>query len=543
MRGSREGFALAVVLLVSLVALGAVVGAAFLAVTSARQVAVGERRATTALLVAESGLNTLVARGAAPAYAYDSDVDATVADWLTRTGLDSYDIVTTDGTDVGTVNLTALNEDATAGTVTIRSEGVSPDDSRRVVLQTYELRQAIRDSGPGLFANAALITQERLDTNSAKSNLIGRGDTVDDWTFGDRVISESQPGDYFETEDGTLYRVGSLREDGDYDVTPINPVGAMTTLPGNEPGTLVPYAVAEEDGLSAPYGDTFAVSGSYLYEEGTEIRLGEFGRATVESVDGEAGTITVSWTTLPTEATLAEGTPIRTVIPSAITENGNCPTGPNIDSKLPQGCEIEDLSNVFEKVFGDCDQRCLYEIANGTYEPAEGEAVPSGAYYGPTTTDSWPEGGQVTGVTWIDGAQTGDFNSRGKGSKSSDEGALCGDGVVVLNTGTYDTEGEDFDGQNSTINLNVSGCDFKGILYVVGDLGIQGNLESFSGTIIVQTESGTQVQGGGRGPGGAEKAVYDPIAIRNALAGIPRGGSNVSDGLLGPIRASFRFGR
>src|SRR6056297_2571918 len=172
---TQSGFAVAVVLLVSAVALAAAVGSALFATVASREVATSERRATSALFAAESGMNTLVVRSKTPTYellATDADIQA----WLERVELDAYALP-----DGSQILLSALNE--TADSVTIRAEGVSAGGSRRVVLQEFTLATGTVDLG--LFANAALVTQGSLSSNSAVSTIIGRDSTLDSWRFED----------------------------------------------------------------------------------------------------------------------------------------------------------------------------------------------------------------------------------------------------------------------------------------------------------------------------------------------------------------------
>ena len=520
---SNNGFALAVVLLVSLVALLAAVGAASLTTITARQTATAERRATSALLAAESGLNTLVVRSRTDEYEL-VDSDASVQAWLDRVGLDRYHLP-----DGSVINLAALNE--TADTVTIRSEGIAPGGSRRVVLQEYELATGIPDLG--LFANAALVTQGSLSSKSAVSTIIGRASDVGSWIFPGRDAGDALLDEYFTTSgpcegslDEVTYKVTSEPDDdGNMSVERVEPDGCSVAAPEaihmNQPGTLVPFAVAQDVDVSLMSGNseqTFAVTDTTVYAEGNTIFIGEDGKAVIDEIDGNE--VTVTWTTVPSEldpaGTITEATPIRVEVPSAIAET-SCPSGPHTADKLPQGCYLQDLSNIWEKTFPETDKGEMLQLAEENL-----------AHYGPDEASEWPTG-EVSGVTWIDGAQTGNFN--GKGGPKADETSkgLCGEGVVILNTGVYDSNSP-----SESINLNVSDCEFNGVLYVIGELGIQGNLDSFSGTIIVETDQGTKVQGNG------EKALYDPIAIRKALANLPP--PTVATGFLGEISSTWRFG-
>jgi len=67
---------------------------------------------------------------------------------------------------------------------------------------------------------------------------------------------------------------------------------------------------------------------------------------------------------------------------------------------------------------------------------------------------------------------------------------------------------------------------------------IQGNLDSFSGTIIIETADSTTVQGTS---GDGYKATYDPLAVRRALSQLPR--DPVSSQRIAALPESFRFGQ
>ena len=85
----RHGFALAIVLLVATVALVAATGAATLAVVSGRTSTVQERRATDALLAAESGINTIVALSQSTGATFGNSPTYSAGDvqsWLSNNG-------------------------------------------------------------------------------------------------------------------------------------------------------------------------------------------------------------------------------------------------------------------------------------------------------------------------------------------------------------------------------------------------------------------------------------------------------------------------
>lgn len=519
---SRSGFALAVVILVTVVALIAALSAATLATITARQTSTSERRATLALMAAESGLNTVVERSKTTKYELLSS-DTSIQAWLQRVGLNSYSLP-----NGATINLTALNETPTSAT--ILSEGITADGSRRVVLMDYQIAPDVVPD-LGLFANAALVTQGSLNSNSAVSTIIGRTSDLDQWIFPDRVLDDALLGEYFvvsqdcggATTDVT-YKViddaGDEDGDGFIAVEQVHPGSCSTgttSLASTTSGTLIPFATASDldvNGVAVGtvWTQEIPVTDVTLYAVGNEIIIDDR-VAVIDSVGDD--TITITWGAGPGDA-IAEATPIRREVPSALAET-SCPSGPKADEKLPQGCYLQDLSNIWEKTFPTITKGEMLDLAKSYNQ-----------YYGPEADSEWPTS-TLSNVTWIDGAQTGNFNSRGpKGGDTSGRG-ICGEGVVIINTGVYDSGSE-----SAAINVNVDDCEFSGVLYVIGELGIQGNLDGFSGTIIVETDQGTKVQGTGT------KSLYDPIAIRKALANLPPPVAPI--GLVGGIPSTWRFG-
>ena len=500
----QDGFAVTVVLLVTVVALGAAVVAASVSAIAVRQVGTAERRGTNAFLAAESGLNSVLAKAREPSLAYDDGVDDDIDGWLQRIGLDDYTLP-----DGSIVRMSAQNE--TLERVTIRSEGIAAGGSRRVILQDFVLQAGARP--PGLFADGALISIPRIQANSAVTRLRGMTSSVAEWTFEDRFLFESRIGEYV-VIDSELYVVEGKTDAGlpteQVDVRRLSD-DFEDTLPGTEPATLIPFALTDTVSMSS---DVLPVTDVTLYPVGTEVFVGNaVGTVTVQ--DEDASTLTVSWSTLP-NTDLAEGSPVRRVVASAITDlTGSCPSGPNAGNIFPQGCFQQDLEDLFANTFNGMTKSELREFADSEVNRDRG-----GGLY----VNTWPSGGNVSAVTWIDAASTGSVQSVG----------LCGDGAVILNTGTFDLEVGDAT-DTARININVSdACPFTGIIYVIGQLGLQGNIDNISGAVLVEGPGNfTNVQGTGT------KSLYDPIAVRRALEGLPS--DPASAGLFARLPNSWRF--
>lgn len=491
-----------VVLLVSVVALTAVVASASVAALGARQTSALERRSTVALFAAESGLNSVLARSRTGPLAYDSSLHTSVGQWLTSVGLDSYTLP-----NGSTVELAVVADDGD-GVVTLRSVGIAPDGSRRTILQDFVLDEALVN--PSLFADAAMITKPALTTNSANSRLIGRGINESEWFFEDRLMSDARVGEYVIHDDVT-YRVESMTST-EASLVAVDPVEAgPLNLSSGAPVTLIPFAITAD--VSSPWNTPtrLPVTDGQPYRTGNTIEVGS-GRAVITAVGDDF--IDVNWDAMPS-ATLTEGTPVRRTIASAISEGG-CPTANNqnqLDSlaeKLPQGCFVRPLGDLFANTFNGASKSEIWEYAQDFGRCCD-----------------WPASGTVlSGITWIDNATTGQANSQ----------RLCGEGIVVINTGATPLANP------GSININTDGCEFEGIIYVIGQLSLAGNLDTFSGTVIVEGPGVTSVQGGQGNPntGQGAKALYDPIAIRRALDSLPP--VTVADGLLGALPRTWRFG-
>src|SRR6056297_1994148 len=225
-RKRSQGFAVVVVLLVSMVALGAIVTTASLSSLSARQVAGDERQSTIALFAAESALNTVLARSRTAAYAYDEDVHTSVYDWLTTVGLN-----TMTWPNGASVTLAALDE--AGGRVTLRAVGTAASGATRTVFQDFVLYATELD--PTLFADAALLTKDALATNSKNSRMDGRDLLEEDWMFTE-VLGHARDGEYVEI-DSVLYKVSDRADDGSSTLTSLD--GATVYDPNPTPGSTV----------------------------------------------------------------------------------------------------------------------------------------------------------------------------------------------------------------------------------------------------------------------------------------------------------------
>lgn len=550
----NHGFAIVVVLLVSVVALGAIVTSASLAALSARQVASYENAASVALLAAESGLNTLMARSKLEAYAFDGH--DSVASWLG--GFDgqlaSYDLP-----NGASVSLSVVGSEAN-GIATIRAVGTARDgSSQRAVLQDFDI--ALGDNEVPLFSDAALVTKTALSTNARVSRLIGLSEDEADWKFS-ATLGQAQDGEYVEIGSGddlSRYRVSV--QAGQYSLDLVSGAGFNPSdsfgepicdiddidadrmeCPLSLPVTLIPYAVTESYGAPVPARIFVTNTEPYTARSveadgsvtpGTSVWLGgttheDSNRGTVVAIgvdESDRPFLEVEWSPSPSGVEVSEGDPVRKVVLSAIAEGG-CPDDKqHTDEKMPQGCEEQELDDLWANTFGGISKTTMRDVAmTGEDDNALAElGLPQDQY------DDWVEverahydGGdwpfEVTGLTWIDGAQTKGRNN-----------ALCGSGIVILNTG-MDLD----DDPDDRINLTTQGCEFRGVLYVIGQLKLVGNLDNFEGAVFVEGPGGiTEAEGTG------DKALYNPIAVREALGLLPS--TPVVEGLFAGRPNTFRL--
>jgi hypothetical protein len=383
--------------------------------------------------------------------------------------------------------------------------------------------------------------------------LIGLGLVASDWTFTDRTLRDARAGDWVTVTDdaGREERlIVSERDEGTGTVKLVDPDAPETngftldgtpdasdtvsdgnfvevTLPGDvadhysiagdHPATVTPYVITEDVTLSDRVANTtISVSNADSYTPGLVVGMGDcLWTIDGDGVDGEAGTLTISPLVNGADypgydcsdlsggtSSFEAGTVLTRTVPSAVAEGGCPDPSKKTEEKLPQGCVETPLGDLWTGTFGQSKTDLLDDVLAG-----------EGAYY---SDGDWPT--TVNGLTWIDGART-----QGKNNE------LCGEGIVILNTGSSLSD------QPDRINLTTADCDFQGVLYVIGKLKLVGNLDNFSGAVLTEGPGDTEVQGTG------DKALFDPIVVRNVLDYLPT--VSESKGLVGMIANSYRFGR
>ena len=293
-------------------------------------------------------------------------------------------------------------------------------------------------------------------------------------------------GDYVRIDGDTYRVVGSSAET--IDVVPLVQPTVEKTVPTNTVIDLV------DVGLSTPYlsGNTLLVNNPERVSEGGRIRIGTF-EAIVQDVAAD-GTVTVSWVAGSPPTQLPEGTPLAVEVygvytACTFTPHRNNPhdiqaidfsTGANLPAPSPMApAEDDRVDSLFYRTFGVTKASFLASMPTSNVL-ADSRSLPS------------PLGGQ-TYVSYDGNLQQ----------------ALCGTGIVVVIA--------------NDVVYNASNCEFRGLLYIVGDLRMQGNVNMFGAIVVeglVTTDDDTEVTGAGRDP----RIQYDRNALLDAARSFPVSG-------------------
>lgn len=459
MKRSRKGFAITVVLLVTVVALLAFLFSSATLTIASRSSAAQERNSTQALLAADSGLRTLRARSTLVPY---TSGYGTFEAWIESNyaALDLGDGVT--------ATLSVVGE--TANAVRVQSTGAA-GTSQRTVVQEFQIVV-----GPPLPATAnvpgALTSVGSIKSNSNATRVIGRANTDAAWTYTNVQLCTAAEGEYVVLSN-VLYRVDAAPTCGG--TVPLTNVATGQSIAIPPAGTTLvthrPTALAEDLTIVAGRSTVETTIGAAtLFGVGSPISVG-VGTGTVAAVDG--ATLTIDWTTEPFPLP-TEGAVVRRAVSSGVTA-GACNIGNNGGTTFPNGCVPgQNLDDLFFKTFGISSPHFLRDSL-----PASNRLT------GNQITTSRT----LSGVTWVTNPNN---NFRDQ----------TGSGILII---------ENDPGQTITLNVNNQ---FTGLIYVIGDAKIAGNAQ-YPGAIIVDglAEVITDVQG-------TADIFYDPLQLLRALAGI-----------------------
>jgi hypothetical protein len=469
MHGARHGFAITVVLLVTVVAVLAFLFSAATLTIASRSSAAQERNAAQALLAADSGLRTLIARAAVTPY---SSADASFEAWI------EGNFATLDLGDGVAASLDVIVE--TEDEITVQSTGVA-GTSRRVVVQAFEIIQ-----GPPLPASVsvpgALTSVGSIDSNS-NPDVVGRDNTDVAWSYAGVDLCNAVQGDYVVDGSGVLYEVTDEAPScGTAVQLEVVSNGNLTSLPGTTDVTLRPTAIAE-DLLVETVGEDIVstvqvTSGTRsLFGLGTPVSIGTGDGVVTGAQEDEDGNqfLTIDWTSAPGAGTALEGAVVRRAVASGVTDSDCDIDRKKAASSFPNGCLADqDLSDLFVKTFGiTMDQ--MFSSLPDTQKLQGSDIVSSRT---------------LSGITWV---KNPDNNFRDQ----------TGSGILIV---------ENNPGQQLTLNVS---NDFVGLIYVIGDAKIAGNGEYSANAIVVDgvTSLDVDVQG-------TTFIAYDPLAIMRAIAGI-----------------------
>ncbi|MBS3966088.1 MAG: hypothetical protein KGZ60_02370 [Truepera sp.] len=500
-----QGFAIVVVLLISLVVLMSIVTTASVTTLTTRVTTADERVAYQALLTAESGINSLEARirSLPTARQYHGPFNdstpqlktqslAALNAWLNAQGLATLELAKANQ---ATLSITDLRTNPTER-ITVRSTGTLSDRGVKLVLVDFvrfrEARippvsaaltswPAIKVSGNAMITGQAGAGASGQISNVAmvRSPYTIRAGTPAPYSFVlqvDNVVLIRVRG--YLVIGGHTYRV-TAREENTLQLTMLERAIAKRTITAGSPVHLIPYATAVE--VRSLNATTFKVSDTLGFLVNDAISVGAR-RATVTGINHQRETISVSWEGAPpTDSNrIAEGTPITRAISGATSHGAIVVLGnATVDNPRPHNSGI---SNPFAL---DPTRTLFYQIFKLTYQDftARYPTVPSGGF-----------NGEVSGVRHLNG----NLNLTGNSS-------ICGRGVLVVN-GDLTINGSCNDG-------------FYGLIYVRGQYRQQGN-STINGAVVAEGRSelgnpsdDTALAGTGQG---AAKLGYDPRALLEA---------------------------
>lgn len=533
MRHQTDGFAIVVVLLVTTMILLSLMTSASLSALGTRRNTTDERASYQALLVSESGINTIAQRLAANNYRVALNENTSMAqaqrDTLNLTNLNTFIetnglamLVLPDGTT--TIRATTFNTSGARPRATIQSVSTLMNGSTKTLLQDVWLEKppSINISVPGALTSrpsvnvqgGGILTGIWGRSSSGLINITATSTTANvpvgsAGAFTLNVHNSSLIGW------GHYLRIGSSPnayrvEHKDGNTLTLRPVGSSVqahTISSGSAVQLVHY------GVTTPVADLLTVNTLHLTDtSGFALHDRIFVRDThgsanpgtdhtghyqgiVTAKDTKRGTLTVTWQgSIPNSGSpIPEGAGVRRDVNAVTTANDASTGGGGV---MEGGVSRFDTVRVpagnalFEQTFGMSEAQLLRQTG-----------VPIQTAY---------PGGILSGINYI----------RANIQLSGGSSRLCGTGILIV------------DG-----DLTFNGtCDagFIGIIYVKGSYDQQGN-SFIKGAVIVQG-NGTKVAGNTStttiNPTGS-KIIYDPESLI-------RYGSLLSPWHITPIAGTWR---
>ena len=500
----QRGFAITVVLLVTLVALGAFVFSAVLLSLASRTSAAQERSANQAYLAADSGLATLVTRLVA-------DGVETTSEFEVWGGFDS-DLVLDASEDVRarlSIQRSVLHTDGML--YTVRSVGLA-GQATRTVLQEFLL---VEDESPPLSLRIpAALTSYATITSAGTPTVWGLPDDAESWIFSDRYFGDPNPsliprllgegsaGEYARIggTEGDLYRIIDANDppadcsSGEVRVQKVEEVeedDAFDCMNGDEPAGLIPFAATEAKEITAstvPSKIKVTDSTFSLFDVGAEIKVGG-ATGEIVSQDRDKGEMVVNWSV---GGAINEGDPVRASIYSGVT-GGQCVLGGRADFR--DGClegQEAQLANMIETTFGEgVTEQDLLDKAQEEHDDGINSVFGDAHAIRDVPLEGWSWLNVDSGATIRD---------------------LRGEGVLVVKNN-----------HGSGVTLNVSN-EFQGLIYVIGTITLAGNALS-TGAVMVDgtayleepTDEDNMVRG-------TTDIRYDPFALLSAIRSLSNPG-------------------
>lgn len=530
---TKNGFALVLVLLFSLFILVAVVATSFLRTFTARNVLSNEEASYQALLLAESGLDTLVTRfslsSPKPSLTFPTTPSSGEATQTVQLGNLATLVL---GNHRALLEATAVTTANGTRFVRVRSRG-------QVMLGAAVIAEKVVSSdfnalyGGAGFGNAPAaitsvatvgnlgnMTSMGLATDAVMASATGNVVLVDPVGQGnaatatqlDVQVNTNQRFVMGRTvvRGGQKYTVLGLRKTGNSEYVRLESLGvphtqftqatAQAAFPAG--GSFIPYEYWTTQSLVLATGSSGAtlplnsiagfrvdllVPQTLTFQAGGRTFTGR-----VTQVDGDAQMVGVEWSTpLISSTTVPANTRVDTVIPAVlsagtISVGGSAVTEPNVVAN--SGFFPTDRNQVFQAFFG---------LTPDDLRAAPGVRVVSPGTFSPVTSSYMPDR-----VIFVEG-----------GLRLTGTPLLCGDasGQILIVDGN--------------LTLNNSGCDnpldrnsklpFKGIIYVRGNLDLQGT-PLVDGAIFVEALATNSIR-----VTGTPVIRYDPYLIDSLAEAIP----------------------
>lgn len=527
MQRHQQGLALPVVILFMALILVAMLVATSYLTLGAQGRNVSETQATRALFAADSLVNRVDSTVAdLPPLPGGSSVTAdAVKKYLKDNGLGSLTLL--DGSTAELLQVTGADSN-----FDITFKGVVDGKAEKLVLKTYRFNSD--SQGMMLNSPGAVTTYARFTVNSSPDihGSTGGSGWFNESLNNTAVTTKSQivannspyttplqvtlsnarnekPGDYLKI-DNHVFKVVS-KTDNTLSILPVNQGSGSSfnaNISSETPVQVAPLAVSAPfgSGSSVPSGSTMTIQvndpgafsahstkGDMVYIDYLEGGSTKTAVARVKARDLNAKTLTLDFTCsgciqLPMNGKVPEGTPLRRDIKGVVSNNTVQASNKNSYTYIENDPRVRNpYGSAAPNETPPCPTGDLLFCDTFHMDKAEFLSQFGSQPTQPGNLD------KVNGVAYVNG-DVRQNNSNGP----------CGKGIVVI-TGNFD--------------VNSTGCEFYGLIYVMGNVDLKGNI-ALNGSLVVQgTIAGGKTHIGSSGSdkkGG--KLTYDLMALREASA-------------------------